>query len=145
MSRFIAPMVEVELAFVLGKRLEGVGVTIFDVLSATDYVIHAIEIIDARIQRLDPETKRPRRVFDTISANAANSGIVMGGRPVRPLDVDLRWVAAILQKNGGIEDSGVAAAVLNHPANGIAWLLKKFAPHGIVYPERGPAAVTARR
>ena len=91
MSRFIAPMVEVELAFVLGKRLEGVGVTIFDVLSATDYVIHAIEIIDARIQRLDPVTKRPRRVFDTISANAANSGIVMGGRPVRPLDVDLRW------------------------------------------------------
>ena len=131
MNRFIVPMVEVELAFILGKRLEGERVTIFEVLSATDYVIPAMEIIDARIHRLDPDTKRPRRVFDTISDNAANAGIVMGGRPIRPLDVDLRWVAAILQKNGGIEDSGVAAAVLNHPANGIAWLAKKFAPHGV--------------
>ena len=131
MSRFIVPMVEVELAFILGQRLQGDGVTIFDVLSATDYVVPAIEIIDARIHRLDPDTKRPRKVFDTISDNAANAGIVMGGRPIRPLDADLRWVAAILQKNGAVEDSGVAAAVLNHPANGIAWLAKKFAPHGV--------------
>ena len=131
MSRFIVPMVEVELAFILGKKLSGDRVAIFDVLSATDYVVPAIEIIDARIHRLDPETKRPRRVFDTISDNAANAGIVMGGRPIRPLDADLRWVAAILQKNGAVEDSGVAAAVLNHPANGIAWLAKKFAPHDV--------------
>ena len=131
MSRFIVPMVEVELAFVLGKRLHGDRVTIFDVLSATEYVTPAMEIIDARIHRIDPESKRPRRVFDTISDNAANAGIVVGGRPVRPMDFDLRWVAAILQKNGVIEDSGVAAAVLNHPANGVAWLAKKFAPHGI--------------
>jgi 2-oxo-hept-3-ene-1,7-dioate hydratase len=106
-------------------------VTIFDVLSATDYVVPALEIIDARIHRVDPESKRPRRVFDTISDNAANAGIVTGGRPIRPLDVDLRWCAAILQKNSAVEDSGVAAAVLNHPANGIAWLAKKFAPHGV--------------
>ena len=131
MDRFIVPMVEVELAFVLGKRLMGDRVTIFDVLSATEYVTPAMEIIDARIHRIDPDTKRPRRVFDTISDNAANAGIVVGGRPIRPLDVDLRWVSAILQKNGVIEDSGVAAAVLNHPANGVAWLARKFAPHGI--------------
>jgi len=131
MARFIVPMVEVELAFILGKRLEGERVTIFDVLSATDYVVPALEIIDARIHRLDPATKRPRRVFDTISDNAANAGIVMGGRPIRPLDVDLRWCAAILSKNAAVEDSGVAAAVLNHPANGIAWLARKFAPHGV--------------
>src|SRR5450759_1809437 len=105
MKRFIVPMVEVELAFILGKRLEGDSFTIFDVLSATDYVIPAMEIIDARIHRLDPDTKRPRKVFDTISDNAANAGIVMGGRPIRPMDVDLRWAAAILQKNGAIEDS----------------------------------------
>ena len=66
-----------ELAFILGKRLEGDSVTIFDVLSATDYVIPAMEIIDARIHRLDPDTKRPRKVFDTISDNAANAGIVI--------------------------------------------------------------------
>jgi len=131
MARFIVPMVEVELAFILGKRLAGDKVTIFDVLSATDYVVPALEIIDARIQRVDPATKKPRRVFDTISDNAANAGIVTGGRPIRPLDADLRWCSAILSKNGAVEDSGVAAAVLNHPANGIAWLAKKFAPHDV--------------
>lgn len=131
MSRFIVPMVEVELAFILKTRLEGANVSLLDVLSATDYVVPALEIIDARCHRIDPETKRPRKVFDTISDNAANAGIVMGGRPVRPMDVDLRWVAAIMYRNGVIEETGVAAGVLNHPGHGIAWLAKKFAPHGI--------------
>ena len=130
-SRFIVPRVEVELAFVLAKPLSGPNCTIFDVLSATDYVVPTIEIIDARIHQIDPETKVPRKVFDTISDNAANAGLVMGGRPVRPLDVDLRWVAAVCYRNGVIEESGVAAAVLNHPANGVAWLANKLAPHDV--------------
>jgi len=130
-GRFIAPMVEVELAFVLKERLKGTGVTIFDVLSATDYVVPAVEIIDARCHRVDPESKHPRKVMDTISDNAANAGIVLGGRPMRPMDVDLRWVSALLYRNGVIEETGVAAGVLNHPANGIAWLAKKFAPHDV--------------
>jgi len=131
MTRFIVPRVEVELAFVLGKPLRGPGVTVFDVLDATDYVIPALEIIDARIQQIDPETKVPRRVMDTISDNAANAAVVTGGRPVRPLEVDLRWVSALLYKNGTIEESGVAAAVLNHPANGLVWLANKLAQYGV--------------
>ncbi len=127
-NRFIAPRVEVELAFVLGKRLRGPGVTIFDVLAATDYVVPAIEIIDARIEQFDRHTKAMRKVFDTISDNAANAGIITGGRPVKPDAVDLRWVSALLYKNGVIEESGVAAAVLNHPAAGVAWLANKLAP-----------------
>jgi len=127
-SRFIAPRVEVELAFKLGKRLQGPNVTIFDVLDATDYVVPAIEIIDARIEQFDRHTKQMRRVFDTIADNAANAGIVLGGRPVKPDSVDLRWVSALLYKNGVIEESGVAAAVLNHPATGVAWLANKLAP-----------------
>lgn len=130
-NRFIVPMVEVELAFILAHRLEGEQVTLFDVLSATDYVTPAVEIIDARCHRVDPDTKRPRKVMDTISDNAANAGIILGGRAIRPLDVDLRWVAALLYRNGVIEETGVAAGVINHPANGIAWLAKKFAPHGV--------------
>jgi 2-oxo-hept-3-ene-1,7-dioate hydratase len=129
-DRFIAPRIEVELAFILGKPLQGPGVTLFDVLSATDYVSPAIEIIDARIEQFDRETKAPRKVFDTISDFAANAGIVLGGRPVRPLDVDLRWVGALLHKNGVVEETGLAAAVLNHPGNGVAWLANKIAPHG---------------
>jgi 2-oxo-hept-3-ene-1,7-dioate hydratase len=127
-SRFIAPRVEVELAFILGKPLKGPGATLFDVLSATDYVTPAIEIIDARIEQFDRETKEMRKVFDTISDFAANAGIVLGGRPVKPTEVDLRWVGALLYKNGVIEETGLAAGVLNHPANGVAWLANKIAP-----------------
>ncbi len=129
-NRFIAPRVEVELAFILAKPLRGPNVTIFDVLQATDYVSPAIEIIDSRIEQFDRVTKAPRKVFDTIADNAANAGIILGGRPVRPDAVDLRWVSALLYKNAVIEESGVAAAVLNHPATGVAWLANKLAPWG---------------
>lgn len=129
-QRFIVPRVEVELAFILKQRLEGPGCTLFDVLKATDYITPAIEIIDARIQQVDPQTGVTRKVFDTISDNAANAGLVLGGRPVKPDAVDLRWVSALLFRNGVIEDSGVAAAVLGHPAKGPAWLANKLAPYG---------------
>ena len=89
----------------------------------------AVEIIDARIEQFDRETKAPRKVFDTIADFAANAGIVTGGRPVRPHDVDLRWVGAMLYKNGVIEETGLAAGVLNHPGNGVAWLANKIAPY----------------
>ena len=128
-DRFIAPRVEVELAFVLGKPLRGPGVSLFDVLAATDYVTPAVEIIDARIEQFDRESKAPRKVFDTISDFAANAGIVLGGRPVKPDAVDLRWVGAMLFKNGVIEETGLAAGVLNHPATGVAWLANRIAPY----------------
>ena len=111
----------------LGKRLTGPDCTIFDVYDAVDYVVPALEIIDARSQSIDPDTKRPRKVFDTIADNAANAGVVIGGRPVKPQDVDLRWVAAIMSRNGVVEETGVAAGVLNHPANGVAWLANRLA------------------
>ena len=130
-QRFIVPRVEVELAFILGKPLKGPNVTIFDVLDATEWVIPALEIIDARIQQIDPETKVTRKVFDTISDNAANAGVVMGGRAVRPTEIDLRKVPAVLYRNGVIEESGVSAAVLNHPAKGVAWLANKLAAYDV--------------
>ena len=129
-ENYCAPRVEVELAFVLGRALRGPGATLFDVLRATDYVCPALEIIDARIEQFDRDTKQMRKVFDTISDFAANAGIVLGGRPVRPHDVDLRWVGALLHKNGVVEETGLAAGVLNHPANGVAWLANKIARYG---------------
>ncbi|MBV8741064.1 MAG: 2-oxo-hepta-3-ene-1,7-dioic acid hydratase [Sinobacteraceae bacterium] len=126
---FIAPRIEVELAFVLEKPLRGPGVTLTDVLQATAYVVPALEIIDARIEQFDRDSRAPRKVFDTIADFAANAGVVTGGRPVRPDTLDLRWVGALLYKNGVIEETGLAAAVLNHPATGVAWLANKIAPY----------------
>jgi 2-oxo-hept-3-ene-1,7-dioate hydratase len=127
-SRFIQPRLECELGFVLGRRLKGPGCTIFDVLNATEYVVPAAEIVDGRTHRADPETGQPRSVLDSIADNAGNAALVVGGRPIRPLDFDLRWVAVLCYRNNVIEESGVAAAVLNHPANGVAWLADRLAP-----------------
>lgn len=129
-ARFIVPRLEVEFAFILARPLEGPGVTLYDVLNATDHVVPALELIDARIEQADRETRQPRKVLDTIADNAANAAIVLGGRPMRPDAVDWRWAGALLFKNGVIEESGLGAAVLNHPANGVAWLANKLAPHG---------------
>ena len=129
-DRFIAPRVEVELAFVLGRPLRGPGVTLADVLAATEVVAPAVEIIDARIEQFDRETKAPRKVFDTIADFAANAGVVRGDLAVRPDALDLRWVGAILAKNGVVEETGLAAGVLDHPGNGVAWLANKIAPYG---------------
>jgi 2-oxo-hept-3-ene-1,7-dioate hydratase len=129
-NRFIAPRVEVELAFVLKRKLEGASVGIDDVIAATDYVTPAIEIIDARIEQFDRHTKKMRRVQDTISDNAANAGIVLGGRKMNPRELDLPWCGAVLRQNGAVEETGLAAGVQGHPAVGVAWLANKLAPWG---------------
>ncbi len=122
-SDYCKPRVEVELAFVMGKRLLGPGVSLADVLRATEYVIPAIEIVDARIQD-------QRKIFDTVADNGAAAGIALGGRPVGPLDVDLRWVGGIMYRNSEIEETGLAAGVLGHPALGVAWLANKLGSVG---------------
>ncbi len=135
-GRFIATRVEAELAFVMRSRLAGPNCTIFDVLNATDYVVPALEILDTRIERVDALTKATRKIVDTIADNAANAGIVVGGRPFRPLDADMRWIGALCYRNGVLEETGLAAAVLNHPANGVAWLANKLEPLGLALEPR---------
>jgi 2-oxo-hept-3-ene-1,7-dioate hydratase len=129
-DRFIQPRIEAEVAFVMKAPLKGPQVTIFDVLSATDYVTPALEILDTRILRVDPETKKARTIVDTISDNAANAGIVIGGRQMRPDAVDMRWMGAIVSRNAEVEETGLGAGVLNHPARGIAWLANRLAQYG---------------
>lgn len=123
-DRFSNVRIEVELAFVLAKPLAGPDVTIFDVLDATAYVVPALEILNSHL------ALEGRTIVDTIADNAAMGAMVLGGRPVRPDAVDLRWVSALLSRNETIEESGVAAAVLGHPAMGVAWLAGKLAQHG---------------
>ena len=123
-DRFMQVRIEVELAFVLKDALEGPACTIFDVLRATEYVVPALEILNSHVEL------EGRTIVDTISDNAAYGAMVLGGNPVAPDAVDLRWVSALLYKNETIEETGVAAGVLNHPATGVAWLANKFAQHG---------------
>ncbi|MFV8382200.1 2-oxo-hept-4-ene-1,7-dioate hydratase [Corynebacterium hindlerae] len=123
-AQFSNVRIEVELAFVLKDQLTGPNCTIFDVLRATEYVVPALEILSSRIEM------EGRTIVDTISDNAAMGGMVYGGNPVAPTEVDLRWVSALLYRNETIEDTGVAAAVLNHPAMGVAWLANKLSAHG---------------
>ncbi len=129
-SRFIQPRIEAEIAFVMKAPLAGPNVTVFDVLNATDYVTPALEILDTRILRVDPETKKARTIVDTISDNAANAGIVLGGRQMRPDAIDMRWMGAIVSRNAEVEETGLGAGVLNHPARGIAWLANRLALYG---------------
>jgi len=116
---YCVPRVELELAFILRKPLRGPGVSMLDVLRATEAVMPAIEIIDARVDE-------PRKIFDTIADNGAGAGLVLGGTPFRPSERDLRLIPGILYRNSAIEETGVACGEMGHPANGVAWLANKL-------------------
>ncbi|MBP0481255.1 2-oxo-hept-4-ene-1,7-dioate hydratase [Sagittula salina] len=128
-ARFIQPRVEAEIAFVMKAPLEG-RVTREQVIEATDYVCPALEILDTRIRRTDPGTGRGRVITDTIADNAANAGIVLGQAQHNPRLIDLRWVGAILGRDGAVEETGLGAGVLNDPVMGIVWLAERMAVYG---------------
>lgn len=125
-SRYSGVRVEVELAFVLKDELCGPDISLIDVLRAAEYVVPALEVLSSRIEM------EGRTIVDTISDNAALGAMVLGGRPVAVDALDLRRVGALLYRNETVEDSGLAAAVLDHPARGIVWLANKLAEHGDV-------------
>ena len=128
-GRFIQPRVETEIAFVMKAPLNG-DVTRAEVLAATAYVTPAIEILDTRILRQDPKTGVARRIFDTVADNAANGGIVLGTHRHEPEAFDLRWVGAIVAKDGEVVATGLGAAVLNDPVLGIVWLARRMHQYG---------------
>lgn len=123
-ANYCVPRVELELTFILGQALRGPGINMLDVMRATEYVVPSIEIIDARVDE-------PRQIYDTISDNGAAAGLVLGGRPLRPFDYDLRMIPGVLYRNTDIEETGVACGVMGHPANGVAWLANKLATYDI--------------
>lgn len=129
-GRFIQPRIEAEIAFVMKSAVGGENVGRDDIVSATDYVSPAIEILDTRIQRQDPQTGKARTVFDTISDNAANAGIVLGTERHAIDEFDLRWVGALTFRNGEIEETGLGAGVLNDPVESVVWLARRMAQYG---------------
>ena len=128
-ERFIQPRIEAEIAFVMKSSVGGEDVTREDVIEATDYVAPSLEILDTRILRVDPETNAKRKIFDTISDNAANAGVVLGSER-HPVDgIDLRWVGVIASSNGEVEETGLGAGVLNDPIESVVWLARRMAKY----------------
>ena len=129
-GKFIQPRIEAEIAFVMRSAIGGADVTRDDVLAATDYVAPSIEILDTRIVRVDDETGKTRSVFDTISDNAANAGVVLGAERHAADAFDLRWVGVITLRNGAVEETGLGAGVLNDPVESVVWLARRMAQYG---------------
>ena len=129
-GRFIQPRVEAEIAFAMKAPLAGETVTRADVVAATDWVAPSLEILDTRIMRVDPATGRTRGIVDTIADNAANAGIVLGPQRHAIDAFDLRRVGAILTCNGGVEETGLGAGVLNDPVMAVVWLARRMALYG---------------
>ena len=129
-GRFIQPRMEAEIAFVMKSPLSGDKLTREDIVAATDYVVPSIEILDTRIVRADATTGKTRNVFDTISDNAANAGIVLGSEQ-HALDAhDLRWVGAIVSRDNEVEETGLGAGVLNDPVESVLWLARRMTQYG---------------
>lgn len=128
-GRFIQPRIEAEIVFILGADL-GPDPSREEVLAATDAVAPSLEILDTRIHRTDRTTGALRIVTDTISDNAANAGIVVGDQRHDPDKIDLRWVGAILARDGVVEETGLGAGVLNDPVTGVIWLARRLAGQG---------------
>lgn len=129
-GRFIQPRIEAEIAFVMKDAISGVEVSKGDVVKATDHVCPSLEILDTRILRIDPDSGQTRSVVDTISDNAANAGIVLGDQK-HPIDAhDLRWVGAIVRRDGEVEETGLGAGVLDDPVESIVWLARRMAQYG---------------
>jgi 2-oxo-hept-3-ene-1,7-dioate hydratase len=126
-GRFIQPRIEAEIAFVMKQDLTIKSPIRADVLAATDRVVASLEILDTRILRVDPETQATRTIIDTVSDNAANAGIVLSTTTHDPAAVDLRWVGAIVKRNGEVEETGLGAGVLDDPVTGIIWLANRLA------------------
>ena len=123
-SRFCRPRVEPEICFRLARPLRGPGVTVEDVLAATDAVAPALEIVDSRI--------RDWRItlVDTVADNASSAGLVCG--PWSPLtDVpDLASLLVDLVVDGERVASGSGTEVLGHPAAAVAWLANTLSAYG---------------
>lgn len=120
-SRLNTPAVEIELAFILKHDLSGPHVNAVDVIRATDFVMPAFEIVDSRYKE-----RGPNFIVDSIADSASCGLVILGGRPMKLTDMDIRQIGGALSKNGVVEVSGTAAGVMGNPIYAIAWLSRKL-------------------
>ncbi len=124
-STFIQPRMEGEIAFLLGRPLRGPGVTVDDVLAATDALAASFEIVDSRIIR------KEFKLVDTVSDNASYGAFTLGPWDRDLVNTDLRTLGMLLSQNGEVVVEGLGYASLGHPALAVAWLANKLAEFDI--------------
>jgi 2-keto-4-pentenoate hydratase len=112
------PKCEAEVALVLCKDLSDERLTVTDLIDATAYALPAIEIVGSRIAKWDI------RITDTIADNASSGLYVLGNRPVKLADVDLRLAGMVMERRGEPVSFGAGAACLGHPFNAALWLAR---------------------
>jgi 2-keto-4-pentenoate hydratase len=140
LGNFIHPKVEPELAFVLGEDLRGPAVTASDVIRATKFVLPALEVIDSRFKEFK------FKLADVIADNASASRVVIGAKALPLLELDLRLLGVVLEKNGDVFATATGAAVMGGPAGAIAYLANEFSRFDIGFPAGAiiiPSALTA--
>jgi 2-oxo-hept-3-ene-1,7-dioate hydratase/2-keto-4-pentenoate hydratase len=120
------PLVEVELAFVMGQELRGPSINAADVIRATDFVLPALEVVDSRYKG-----RGNNLLVDSISDAATCGFVVLGGNPVKLTDVDVRRLSASLSINGQVMESGSGSAVMSNPINAVVWLANKLHEFGV--------------
>lgn len=119
------PRVEPEITFFLKKTLKGPGVTVEDVLEATDYVVASLEVVGSRVA--DWKIK----LADTIADNASHMAAVIGTKHVDTNGIDLINEGLVFEKNGEELSRGTGSAVLGNPANAVAWCANKLGEYGV--------------
>jgi len=123
---YIAPRVELELAFRLKSSLRGPSVTAEDVRAATGSVQAAIELVDSRI--VDWRIT----LADTVADRASSAAFVVGGTQRSLDELDVKAVAVELYRNGELVERGRSDAVLGDPCAAVAWLANALAEFGEV-------------
>ena len=120
----IQPRAEPEIAFLLGRDLDGPA-TVTSVLAATESVFAAMDILDSRYENY--RFKLP----DVVADNCSSGGVVLGPVARRPGELeDLRLTACVLRDRGTIVATAAGAATMGHPANSVAWLVNRLAARG---------------
>ncbi|OJJ42126.1 hypothetical protein ASPZODRAFT_147752 [Penicilliopsis zonata CBS 506.65] len=127
LDKFIKPYVELEPAFVLKKALKGPNVTVADVISAIDYAIPAIEIIDSRVK--DWAIDLP----DTLADNGSTGAVILGGTPRHITDLNLSNMRGFLKFNGQEVMAGNTKNILGNPLAAVAWLVNRLSAYDIEF------------
>lgn len=121
----LQPRCEAEVALVLHSALNGEQLTLIDLIGAVAYALPAIEVVGSRIADWRIE------IVDTVADNASSGMYVLGTRPVKLSDIDLRECGMVMERKGERISVGSGAACLGNPLNAALWLARKMVEVGM--------------